>query len=459
MSQPSALGTGDQKIALVIGNGAYKDGRLINPPNDARAIAATLRDLGFNVMEYIDANQEQMETSIREFGDRLRMGGVALFYYAGHGIQVGGSNYLIPIGAIIERETEVKYKSVDAGFVLAQMEDAKNSVNIVILDACRSNPFARRWRSSTKGLATVDAPTGTIVSFATAPGKEASDGDAGNGLYTERLLYYMKQPGLTIEDIFKYVRRDVQLKSRNQQTPWELSSLTGNFYFIPGTSEQVEPAPAVQQPAPAVQQPAPTPAPATQKPAAVPAVQKPAPAPEKKVEPAPAPVPAAKKMVITAGVLGGLNYWMWSGSKGALKGNIMGFGGGAFVKVSGLIPFISPRVEVQYGMLDGKENSTAALLVKVNGITANLNLIYDIKTTGKIAPYVGIGGGVSMVNETLPAYGNTEKAVNRMAINVVAGAAFQINPTLSVGLDLGFVYDLDGENNYVPIYITVGYAF
>ncbi|MFH0992109.1 MAG: SUMF1/EgtB/PvdO family nonheme iron enzyme [bacterium] len=227
----------EQRIALVIGNGSYREAPLVNPPNDARAISSTLRTLGFTVIEKLNVNQEQMETAIGDFGNRLRRGGVGLFYYAGHGVQVNGQNFLIPIGAAINKETEVKYKAVDAGLVLAQMEDARNRLNIVILDACRDNPFSRSWRSSTRGLVSVDAPKGTIISYATAPGKVASDGDRGNGLYTERLLYYIKQPGLAIEEVFKNVRRDVQRRTNEAQTPWEQSSLTGDFYFVAGTGE------------------------------------------------------------------------------------------------------------------------------------------------------------------------------------------------------------------------------
>jgi opacity protein-like surface antigen len=165
-------------------------------------------------------------------------------------------------------------------------------------------------------------------------------------------------------------------------------------------------------------------------------------------------------MVITAGVLGGVNYWMWSGKDDdaagtKLTGSFMGFGGGAFVKVSGLIPYISPRVDVQYGTVDDKVSGKQ---VKITGITANLNLIYDIQTSGKIAPYVGVGGGGAMLNEKKPTTPNGADG-NRFAINFVAGAAFQVNPKLSVGLDLGFVYDIDGQNNYVPIHVVVGYEF
>jgi len=159
----------ERRIALVIGNGAYKSSPLANPINDATDMATALKKLGFSVRLKINANQRSMENSIRAFGKELRSGGVGLFYYAGHGIQVHGRNYLIPIVADIESEADVKYESVDAGRVLSQMNEAENGLNIIILDACRDNPYARSFRSSEKGLAKMDAPTGSILAYATAP--------------------------------------------------------------------------------------------------------------------------------------------------------------------------------------------------------------------------------------------------------------------------------------------------
>ena len=172
------------RIALVIGNSSYKSSPLQNPLNDANDMAVVLRKLGFSVQLKINADQRSMEDSIRTFGKELRSGGIGLFYYAGHGLQVDGRNYLIPIGADVESEADVKYEAVDAGRVLAQMEDAENSMNIIILDACRNNPFARSFRSSQKGLAKMDAPVGSILAYSTAPGSVAADGSGRNGLYT-----------------------------------------------------------------------------------------------------------------------------------------------------------------------------------------------------------------------------------------------------------------------------------
>jgi hypothetical protein len=221
----------DRRVALVVGNGAYKDSPLLNPVNDARAMAQTLRNLQFEVLYGENLSQNDMKRNIRAFGEKIRNGGVGLFYYAGHGIQIRGINYLIPVGATIVSEEEVEYESVDVGLVLAQMAAARNKLNIVILDACRNNPFARSFRSAEKGLASIDAPSGTLLAYATAPGSVASDGAGGNGLYTQELLKNMRTPGASIEQVFKQVRIGVQDKTQGKQVPWESSSLVGDFYF------------------------------------------------------------------------------------------------------------------------------------------------------------------------------------------------------------------------------------
>jgi uncharacterized caspase-like protein/Flp pilus assembly protein TadD len=252
----SAASAGSEpRVALVIGNGAYADGALANSVNDARDMAAALRQLGFDVSSGENLNRRQMEDLIRSFGKKIRGGGVGMFYFAGHGVQVSGANYLIPVGATINGEAEVKYEAVDAGFVLAQMEEAQNRLNIVILDACRNNPFARSFRSASSGLATIDAPVGTLIAYATAPGRTASDGNGRNGLYTQELLAAMRLPGLKIEDVFKRVRAEVRRQSNDQQIPWEASSIEGDFYF---STSGVRPAPAAPAPAPTTSTPAPT---------------------------------------------------------------------------------------------------------------------------------------------------------------------------------------------------------
>lgn len=222
----------DQRIALVIGNGAYKDAPLQNPVNDARDLSRALAEIGFEVMFRQNLHQKEMKEAIRTFGERLRNGEIGLFYYAGHGAQVAGRNYLIPVGAVINNEYEVEYEAVDVGLVIAQMTNAANRTNIVILDACRNNPFARSFRSAAKGLASIDAPSGTLIAYATAPGSVASDGESKNGLYTQELLKSMRVPDLQIEQVFKRVRAAVQEKTEGKQVPWESSSLVGDFYFL-----------------------------------------------------------------------------------------------------------------------------------------------------------------------------------------------------------------------------------
>jgi uncharacterized caspase-like protein/cytochrome c-type biogenesis protein CcmH/NrfG len=231
--QPGAASTNPSKrIALVIGNGAYTSAPpLKNPPNDARDMAATLRALGFDVTSGINANQRDMKRLIREFGQKLKTGGSGLFYYAGHGVQSKGRNYLIPVEADIQSEVEAEDAAVDVGLVLGYMDDAQNGLNIVILDACRNNPFARSFRSASTGLAQVDAPTGTLIAYATAPGRVASDGTGQNGLYTSELLKQMRVPGLSATEMFMRVRAEVMKQTANKQVPWEASSLVGSFYF------------------------------------------------------------------------------------------------------------------------------------------------------------------------------------------------------------------------------------
>ncbi len=217
--------------ALVIGNGDYRQSPLSNPENDARSMAGCLESLGFTVHVIVNADKREMETAIRRFGGRLQAGGVGLFFYAGHGMQINGANYLIPIGTRIEKDADVPYEAVDVGRVLSEMAHAGNAMNIVILDACRDNPFRRSFRSRKHGLASVDAPTGTFIAYATAPDAVAFDGDGQNGVYTQHLLEAMVTPGLTIEAVMKRVRVGVMAATNQRQVPWDASSLTGDFYF------------------------------------------------------------------------------------------------------------------------------------------------------------------------------------------------------------------------------------
>lgn len=228
---------GQPRFALVIGNGSYKFSPLKNPLTDAKDMAQALASFGFEVICKTDLNQNEMKQAIRAFGERIRQGGTGLFYYAGHAVQVDGRNYLIPVGAEISHEHEVEYEAVDVGFLLSQMQEARNQLNIVILDACRNNPFSRKFRSTNGGLASINAPSGTLIAYATAPGSVASDGDGRNGLYTQELLKAIRQPALKIEDVFKRVRSGVQNLTGGIQVPWESSSLVGDFYFLSGSAE------------------------------------------------------------------------------------------------------------------------------------------------------------------------------------------------------------------------------
>jgi uncharacterized caspase-like protein len=222
----------ERRVALIIGNGNYAVGRLNNPVLDARAMTQTLRGLGFEVLAHENVNYQSMRRAVAGFGERIAGGGVALFYYSGHGLQVNGKNFLVPVDADIKSEAYVSAEAVDVDSVLAQMQDARTRVNVVILDACRDNPFSRRFRSVTRGLAFLDAPTGTYVAYATAPGSVAEDGEPGkSGVYTGELVKVLREPGLRIEDVFKRVRVGVQALTNRRQNPWDASSLTGDFYF------------------------------------------------------------------------------------------------------------------------------------------------------------------------------------------------------------------------------------
>jgi hypothetical protein len=188
-----------------------------------------------------------MQSAVKEFSRKIHNGSIGLFYYAGHGMQSGGSNFLIPIGAQIETEGDVVLEALDLNSVLTQMGQAQNRLNIVILDACRNNPFVRGARGGSQGLAQVSAPAGTFIAYATAPGQTASDGKGQNGLYTQELMANMRTPGLAIEEVFKRVRAKVRQRSNGQQIPWDASSLEGSFSFVPGTGAGGAPPPIASE--------------------------------------------------------------------------------------------------------------------------------------------------------------------------------------------------------------------
>jgi formylglycine-generating enzyme required for sulfatase activity len=240
----------EPRVALVIGNSKYGGDlpKLANPDNDAELMAATLKKLGFTVVKVQDADLNQMKRAIQDFGTKLTNAGkdaVGLFFYAGHGLQIAGNNYLIPVGAKIEKAADADLEAIDANLVLKQMAFAENSLNILILDACRNNPLSRGMRSASGGLAKMDAPLGTFIAYSTAPDQTAADGDGKNSPYTAALTKAMVKPGIAIEEVFRDARVDVLNATNREQIPWESSSLTGAFYFAPGSQTAASAAPAL----------------------------------------------------------------------------------------------------------------------------------------------------------------------------------------------------------------------
>ncbi|HKO08040.1 MAG TPA: ABC transporter substrate-binding protein [Alphaproteobacteria bacterium] len=238
----------EPRVALVIGNGAYRAAgvhKLKNPVNDARAMAKTLRELGFKVIEVEDADLKTMQKAFVEFSQALPRNGAALFYYAGHGMQLKGLNYLLPVDAAVEIDAAIPFETFPMEVVTDQLDDAHARVALVILDACRDSPFGRGLRGISGGLAAIDAARGTLIAYATAPGAVAEDGDSGHGLYTLELLSAIKSPGLDVEQVFKKVRAAVVERSGGKQVPWESSSLIGEFFFVPpGSTATMTPPPS-----------------------------------------------------------------------------------------------------------------------------------------------------------------------------------------------------------------------
>lgn len=226
----------DKRIALIIGNSNYKDGnKLANPVNDATDIASKLETLGFDVIKVLDQTKQGMETAMMQFGHKAAYYDVALFYYAGHGVRYEGVNYLVPVNADLPDETSIKYNCTNANIALDYMEKAKCKMKIVILDACRNNPFERSWHRGLDGggLSFMSAPAGTFIAFSTAPGDVAADGMAGqrNSPYTSALLEMLDKPNVSLTDFFQEVLEKVARKTNNKQTPWTSNSFIGKFYF------------------------------------------------------------------------------------------------------------------------------------------------------------------------------------------------------------------------------------
>lgn len=250
-----------KRVALVIGNGAYPEDPLANPVNDATDVANALKEIGFEVTLLKNADRRKIDEAVEAFNKQLRQGDIGIFYYAGHGVQVAGENYVIPIDAKLAREADVGYDAIPVGKIINAIEDTDAKVKIVILDACRDNPFYRRWRSSgrslaSRGLAGINSSgRGTLIAFSTAPGQIAADSLAGKGRnspYTAHLLKYLKSP-LEIGQMFRRVREDVLQATNNQQTPWESGSLVGDVFLNPQPIAASSPSPPKLTPRPAPQ--------------------------------------------------------------------------------------------------------------------------------------------------------------------------------------------------------------
>ncbi len=254
----------EKRVALVIGNSAYQNvARLDNPKNDAMLIADTLGRLGFALIgggAQVDLDKPSFDAAVQRFGNQLVGADVGLFYYAGHGLQLRGTNYLVPVTANPTREADVDFQMVDVALVLRQMESAGTKLNIVMLDACRNNPFGGRGlRAADGGLAQLRAPEGTLLSYATQPGNVALDGDDGHSPYTRALVETMQKPGLDVFQTFNQVGLEVKRATGSSQQPWvSTSPIDGSFYFSGnGTQAAMAPQPSVQvAPPPAVNSPA-----------------------------------------------------------------------------------------------------------------------------------------------------------------------------------------------------------
>jgi uncharacterized caspase-like protein len=252
----TAAAPGKAQVALVVGIGAYQNAPpLPNPPNDARALAESLKKLGFQVELAVDPDKARLEQAIKRFGDQLQGAKVGLFFYAGHGLQVNGRNFLVPADAKIDNERSLPFAAVDADLVLTQMETS-TPVSLIFLDACRDNPFSRSLarsmgtRSSAvgRGLAQIAAGEGSLIVFATQPGNVAEDGQTGHSPFTEALLKNLTAPGLEVRQMLTRVRLQVKEQTNGKQIPWDHSSLTQDYFFMGPTTVIVQPqaAPAAE---------------------------------------------------------------------------------------------------------------------------------------------------------------------------------------------------------------------
>jgi uncharacterized caspase-like protein len=241
LAQRSKAVGDDSKIALIIGNADYKLKPLRNAVTDARSVATAMQDVGFNLIVRENASQASMIDAMKEFWLRGRRSEARVLYFAGHGMQYRGRNYLIPVDMLISQEEEVPRKAASVDEVVEKLNENNRGVNVVILDACRTPPLAGSTRtrsgglgvarSLSPGLAQVNAPQGTLIAFSTAPGAVAYDGIDGSSPYTRHLVDQLRTPGQSIEQLFKRVRIGVARDTANKQVPWESSSLMGDFCF------------------------------------------------------------------------------------------------------------------------------------------------------------------------------------------------------------------------------------
>jgi TPR repeat protein len=222
---------GQPRRALVIGNAAYPTSPLTNTVNDASDLATLLHRLGFDVTLHRDADKPTMEQAVDLFTQGVPQGSAGLFFFAGHGVQIDGVNYLLPIGAQFRTASDVKYRAIAADWVLARMDESGMAVKLLLLDACRDNPLGRSWtRALSGGLAVMETPKGALIAYATSPGKTASDGTGRNSPFTVELLRELGIPGRDVEVALKVVRAGVQQITNGQQIPWVASSMIGDFY-------------------------------------------------------------------------------------------------------------------------------------------------------------------------------------------------------------------------------------
>ncbi|MDP1525895.1 MAG: caspase family protein [Rhodocyclaceae bacterium] len=239
LSQSLAATPEASRLALVIGNANYRTTPLRNPVNDAQAMGKLLEQAGFRIQSHLNAGRDEMIGAIRRFGAAANRPEtrLAVFYYAGHGAQLDWRNYLLPIDAVVEKQEHIKQRCVDLGLLLGELVAGQAKSFVILLDACRDDPFGLGYQPDRKGLSQFDAPVGSLLAYATAPGRAAADGEGAHGLYTEHLLREFAVHNVRIEDALKRVRLNVRLQSQGEQIPWETTSLESDIMLF-GTRPQ-----------------------------------------------------------------------------------------------------------------------------------------------------------------------------------------------------------------------------